>query len=65
MTETVKTISPVDGRIYVERPLETAAGIDRALDRALRAPFPRTGAGAREKGRRSRRHKQTSMEKEL
>jgi acyl-CoA reductase-like NAD-dependent aldehyde dehydrogenase len=37
MTETVKTISPVDGRIYVERPLETAAGIDRALDRALRA----------------------------
>ena len=37
MTETVKTISPVDGRIYVERPLETAAGIDRALDCALRA----------------------------
>jgi acyl-CoA reductase-like NAD-dependent aldehyde dehydrogenase len=32
MTETLKTISPVDGRIYVERPLETAAGIDRALD---------------------------------
>jgi acyl-CoA reductase-like NAD-dependent aldehyde dehydrogenase len=37
MTETVKTISPVDGRIYVERPLETAAGIDRALDCAQRA----------------------------
>jgi acyl-CoA reductase-like NAD-dependent aldehyde dehydrogenase len=37
MTETVKTISPVDGRIYVERPLATAAGIDRALDCALRA----------------------------
>ena len=37
MTETVKTISPVDGRIYVERPLETAAGIDRALDSAQRA----------------------------
>jgi acyl-CoA reductase-like NAD-dependent aldehyde dehydrogenase len=34
MTETVKTISPVDGRIYVERPLETAAGVDRALDSA-------------------------------
>jgi acyl-CoA reductase-like NAD-dependent aldehyde dehydrogenase len=32
MTETLKTISPVDGRIYVERPLESAAGIDRALD---------------------------------
>jgi acyl-CoA reductase-like NAD-dependent aldehyde dehydrogenase len=37
MTETLKTISPVDGRIYVERPLETAAGIDRALDSAQRA----------------------------
>jgi acyl-CoA reductase-like NAD-dependent aldehyde dehydrogenase len=40
MTETVKTISPVDGRIYVERPLGTAAGIDRALDCALRAQPP-------------------------
>jgi acyl-CoA reductase-like NAD-dependent aldehyde dehydrogenase len=37
MTETLKTISPVDGRIYVERPLETAAGIDRALDSARSA----------------------------
>src|SRR5258707_8229760 len=37
MTETLKTISPVDGRVYVERPLETAAGIDRALDTAQRA----------------------------
>jgi acyl-CoA reductase-like NAD-dependent aldehyde dehydrogenase len=34
MTDTLKTISPVDGRIYVERPLETAAGINRALDAA-------------------------------
>ncbi len=34
MTHTLKTISPVDGRIYVERPLETAAGIDRALSTA-------------------------------
>jgi len=32
MTETLKTISPVDGRIYVERPLQAAAGINRALD---------------------------------
>jgi acyl-CoA reductase-like NAD-dependent aldehyde dehydrogenase len=32
--ETLKTISPVDGRVYVERPLDTAAGIDRALDSA-------------------------------
>jgi acyl-CoA reductase-like NAD-dependent aldehyde dehydrogenase len=37
MLETLKTISPVDGRIYVERPLETPAGIDRALDSAQRA----------------------------
>jgi acyl-CoA reductase-like NAD-dependent aldehyde dehydrogenase len=34
MTDTLKTISPIDGRVYVERPLETAAGIDRALDAA-------------------------------
>jgi acyl-CoA reductase-like NAD-dependent aldehyde dehydrogenase len=40
MTEIVKTISPVDGRIYVERPLDTVAGIDRALDCALRAQAP-------------------------
>jgi acyl-CoA reductase-like NAD-dependent aldehyde dehydrogenase len=37
MSDTLKTISPVDGRIYVERPLETAAGIDRALNFAQRA----------------------------
>jgi acyl-CoA reductase-like NAD-dependent aldehyde dehydrogenase len=37
MTETLKTISPIDGRIYVERPLQTAAGIDHALDSAQRA----------------------------
>src|ERR1700730_8374953 len=37
MTDTLKTISPVDGRIYVERTLETAAGIDRALAAAQRA----------------------------
>jgi acyl-CoA reductase-like NAD-dependent aldehyde dehydrogenase len=37
MTQTLQTISPVDGRIYVERPLETAAGIDRALDSAQHA----------------------------
>jgi len=34
MTDILRTISPVDGRIYVERPLETPAGIDRALDAA-------------------------------
>jgi acyl-CoA reductase-like NAD-dependent aldehyde dehydrogenase len=37
MSDMLKTISPVDGRIYVERPLETGAGIDRALNFAQRA----------------------------
>jgi acyl-CoA reductase-like NAD-dependent aldehyde dehydrogenase len=37
MTDTLKTISPVDGRIYVERTLGTAAAIDRALDSAQAA----------------------------
>jgi acyl-CoA reductase-like NAD-dependent aldehyde dehydrogenase len=37
LTDTLRTISPVDGRIYVERPLETAHGIDRALERARAA----------------------------
>jgi acyl-CoA reductase-like NAD-dependent aldehyde dehydrogenase len=37
MGDTVKTISPVDGRIYVERHLATPAGIERALDSAQRA----------------------------
>ena len=34
MTETLKTISPVDGRVFVERPLQTPIDIDRALDSA-------------------------------
>ena len=33
----LQTISPVDGRIYVERPLETAAGVNRTLDAAVHA----------------------------
>jgi acyl-CoA reductase-like NAD-dependent aldehyde dehydrogenase len=37
MTETLKTISPVDGRVYVERPLASAADIERALESAQRA----------------------------
>ncbi len=37
MTNTLQTISPVDGRIYVERPLETTAGIERALEHARTA----------------------------
>jgi acyl-CoA reductase-like NAD-dependent aldehyde dehydrogenase len=49
MTETFKTISPVDGRIYVERPLETAPGIDRALDssQAAQAAWAALPLGAR------------------
>ena len=37
MPDTFKTISPVDGSVYVERPLESTAGINRALDAAVRA----------------------------
>jgi len=37
MIETLKTLSPVDGRIYVERPLDAPASIDRALDAARAA----------------------------
>ena len=38
MTETLKCISPVDGSVYVERPLAGRADIERALARA-RAAF--------------------------
>jgi acyl-CoA reductase-like NAD-dependent aldehyde dehydrogenase len=37
MTETLKTISPVDGRVFIERPLQTHIDIDRALDSARHA----------------------------
>ena len=37
MPDTFKTISPVDGSVYVERSLESTAGINRALDAAVRA----------------------------
>ena len=37
MTDTLKTVSPVDGRIYVERTLGNSADIDRALDGARTA----------------------------
>ena len=36
MNDTLKTISPVDGSVYVERPLHTLHDIDRALDTACR-----------------------------
>ena len=37
MTDTLKSISPVDGRLYAERPLAAATDIDRALDLARHA----------------------------
>ncbi|MFQ5954202.1 MAG: aldehyde dehydrogenase family protein [Kiloniellales bacterium] len=37
MTEMLRTISPVDGSVYVERPLATKPEIDAALDRARTA----------------------------
>ena len=37
MTDVLRTISPVDGRVYVERSLESAIGIDRTLDAAQQA----------------------------
>ncbi len=37
MSDTLKTISPVDGSVYVERPLADPAAIDRALERARKA----------------------------
>ena len=37
MIHTLRTVSPIDGRIYVERPLAAAAGIHRALTAAARA----------------------------
>ena len=37
MTDTLKTLSPVDNRIYVERPYARDEETDRALDRARKA----------------------------
>ena len=37
MTDTLKSISPVDGRVYAERTPATASDIDRALDLARHA----------------------------
>ena len=37
MSDTLKCINPVDGRIYVERPLADEAEIAAALERARQA----------------------------
>ena len=48
MTETLKTISPVDGSLYVERPLAGTGEIDRTLGAAVsaQAAWKRTHCGA-------------------
>ncbi len=37
MSEQLRTVSPVDGRIYVERPLASSADLDRAITTAQQA----------------------------
>src|SRR5690242_15967820 len=37
MTETVRIVSPVDGRVYAERPVATGAEIEAAVSRARAA----------------------------
>jgi acyl-CoA reductase-like NAD-dependent aldehyde dehydrogenase len=37
MADKLQVVSPIDGRIYVERPLADAADIDRALETARQA----------------------------
>jgi acyl-CoA reductase-like NAD-dependent aldehyde dehydrogenase len=37
LTDVQRTVSPVDGRLYVERPLATPAAIDTAVERGARA----------------------------
>src|SRR3569623_523294 len=37
MTETVKIVSPVDGRVYAERPVASAAEIEAAVSKAKAA----------------------------
>ncbi len=50
MTKTLKTISPVDGSVYVERPLCGAQEIDAALSRAVeaQAQWAKTDIAARQ-----------------
>jgi acyl-CoA reductase-like NAD-dependent aldehyde dehydrogenase len=49
MTNTQKTISPVDGRVYVERPLATDALIQQTMERAhhAQAKWKRVSLGER------------------
>ena len=37
MSDTFKVISPIDGSVYLERPLGSRADVDKALTRATRA----------------------------
>ena len=40
MSDVQTTISPVDGRVYVERPYPSAADIDKALEAYGRSAIP-------------------------
>ena len=49
MADTVKIISPVDGRVYAERPVATGAQIDSAVSRAKAAQKAWAGVSVRER----------------
>ena len=49
MADTVKIISPVDGRVYAERPVATGAQIDSAVSRANAAQKAWAGVSVRER----------------
>ncbi len=51
MTETVKLVSPVDGRVYAERPVATAAEIDAAVVRSKAARRAWAEVTIRERGK--------------
>lgn len=50
MAETIKIISPVDGQVYAERPVATAAEIEAAVARARRARLTWSGIAIAERG---------------
>ena len=51
MTETVKLTSPIDGSIYVERPVATDQAINAAVERARAAQASWAGTPVAERGR--------------
>jgi acyl-CoA reductase-like NAD-dependent aldehyde dehydrogenase len=51
MSATQKTISPVDGRVFVERPYATFKDVDLALERAVRVQRAWRGTAVEERAR--------------